>query len=184
MQNSLDKLLKKIVTLLDREGLDYFCIGGLAVGLLGEPRMTQDIDLILFIDKQELSGFLKKARKAGFVFSEKQAIYDANRRGAFKLVFCGLWVDIIIASTEFERSALGRRKRVKLAGVEIFLPSPEDFILLKIVPGRDKDLLDAKTVVERHEGRLDKKYLEKWAQALSDEAEDMRIWTVLKKLIG
>lgn len=60
----------------------------------------------------------------------------------------------------------------------------EDFILLKIIPGRDKDILDVKSVIERHKGKLDKRYLEMWAQRFSDEAEDMRIWNTLRQLLG
>ena len=46
-------------------------------------------------------------------------------------------------------------------------------ILLEIIPGRDKDLLDAKSIVLRHKGKLDTDYLETWATKLCDEAEDM-----------
>ena len=54
---------------------------------------------------------------------------------------------------------------------------------MKIIPGREKDLLDAKGVVIRNEGKLDIRYLESWAMMLSDEAEDMRIWHTLEKLL-
>lgn len=56
-------------------------------------------------------------------------------------------------------------------------------ILLKIIVGRDKDMLDAKSVAVRHKGRLDRQYLKKWAQAISDEAEDMGIWERLVKVL-
>ena len=73
--------------------------------------------------------------------------------------------------------------RVKLHGVRTYLPTPEDLILLKIIPGRDTDTLDIKAVIERHKTKLDTGYLENWAQALSDEAQDLRIWNILKKLL-
>ncbi len=184
MQSNLDKLLKKTVSLLEKEGLDYFVIGGLAVGLLGEPRMTQDIDIILFISKDDIEHFLKAATATGFKYSKSSVLDNVRNKGAFKLVWNELWVDIIIASTEFEKSALKRASKTKLLGKSINIPSPEDFILLKIIPGRDKDVLDAKSVIDRHKGKLDKKYLEAWAQSFSDEAEDMRIWNTLRQLLG
>lgn len=183
MKNKLDVLLKKVVALIKKENLDYFVIGGLAAGFLGEPRMTQDIDLILFIDKGDLHKFLNSAKAAGFKFAEKFVLGEAETRGAFKLAFGELWVDFIIASTEFEMSALRRKKKTMFLGMQVVFPSEEDFILLKIIAGRDKDILDVKAVIERHKGKLDRKYLEKWAQALSDEAEDLRIWNTLQKLI-
>jgi hypothetical protein len=44
-------------------------------------------------------------------------------------------------------------------------------------------MLDAKSVAVRHKGRLDRQYLKKWAQAISDEAEDMGIWERLVKVL-
>lgn len=183
MQNNLDKLLKKTVSLLEKWGLDYFVIGGLAVGLLGEPRMTQDIDIILFITKNDMERFLRAASAAGFKFHKNAVLDNVQNRGAFKLVWNELWVDIIVASTEFEKSVLKRASKTKLLGKSINIPSPEDFILLKIIPGRDKDILDVKSVIDRYKGKLDKKYLETWAQRFSDEAEDMRIWSTLRQLL-
>ena len=184
MQNLLDKLLKRTINLLRTERLDYLIIGGLAVAILGEPRMTQDIDFILFISKERLPQFLKSAKRAGFEFKTEDVLANARDKGAFKLMLGNLWIDLIIASTDFERSALKRKIEVKLMKKMINLPSPEDLILLKIIPGREKDLVDAETVVERHRNRLDKKYLESWAQRLSDEAEDLRIWNDLKRLLS
>ena len=44
--------------------------------------------------------------------------------------------------------------------------------------------LDVQSIVTRHNTHLDRKYLEKWAQLLSDEAEDMAIWNRLTKVLG
>ena len=49
--------------------------------------------------------------------------------------------------------------------------------------GRDKDMLDAKSIVIRHKDKLDRKYLEEWIQQISDEARDMAIWNRLIKLL-
>src|SRR3989338_11074887 len=113
MQSNLDKLLKKTITLLEKEGLDYFVIGVLAVGLLGEPRMTQDIDLIVFISKDKIENFLKSALVSGFKCNKTSVLDNVRNKGAFKLVWQNLWVDIIIASTEFEKSALKRTIKTK-----------------------------------------------------------------------
>ncbi|HJT25313.1 MAG TPA: hypothetical protein VJ873_12105, partial [bacterium] len=60
--------------------------------------------------------------------------------------------------------------------------SPEDLILLKLIPGRTKDLADVEAIVARHGGSLDKKYLRSWAEKIGDMAEDMRILRQLKNL--
>lgn len=183
MQSSLDRIYSKTLSFLEKEKIPYLLIGGLAVGVLGEPRMTQDVDLIVFIPRKSTPEIIKKAIKAGFRTNLTAAVKDIELKGAFRLDFENLWVDIIISSTEFENSAFKRKKQIKLLSKKTFIPSPEDLILLKLIPGRDKDILDVKSIIERHEGKLDKPYLEKWAQKLSDEAEDLRIWNTLKKLL-
>ena len=86
-KQTLDQFYGQAIDLLVELKFPYVIIGGLAVSLIGEPRMTLDIDFILSI--------------------------------------------------------------------------PE------------KDMLSAKSILIRHRGKLDRKYIEKWAQRISDEAQDM-----------
>lgn len=183
MPGLLDKLYQKTINLLEKEKIPYLLIGGLAVGILGEPRMTQDIDLILFIPKTSIPNFLKKLKNEGFGFNLHAVLKDLELKGAFRISYQELWVDFIVSSTAFENSAFKRKTKVKLLGKTVNIPSPEDLILLKLIPGRERDILDAKSIIERHRGRLNKHYLEEWAQKLSDEAEDLRIWNTLKKIL-
>lgn len=183
MPNPLDKLYRKTINFLEKEKIPYLLIGGLAVGVLGEPRMTQDIDLIIFIPKSSIPAFLRTLNKIEFDFIPASAQKDVKQKGAFRVTFEGIWVDFIISSTDFENSAFKRKIKVKLLGKNVNIPSAEDLILLKLIPGRERDILDVKSIIERHEGKLDKKYLENWAQKLSDEAEDLRIWNTLKKIL-
>jgi hypothetical protein len=39
--------LESIIDALVREGVEYAVCGGLALGILGHPRMTTDIDLLI-----------------------------------------------------------------------------------------------------------------------------------------
>lgn len=183
MLNLLDKLYRKTITLLEKEEIPYLLIGGLAVGILGEPRMTQDIDLIIFIPKTGVPAFLKKLKSEGFDFNPTGTQKDLELKGAFRISYQDLWVDFIVSSTDFEKSAFKRKIKVSLLDKKVNLPSPEDLILLKLIPGRERDLLDVKSIIERHKGKLDRKYLERWAQKLSDKAEDLRIWNTLKKIL-
>ena len=42
---------------------------------------------------------------------------------------------------------------------------------------------DIERIIERYYGRLDIKYIINWAQKLSDEAQDMRMYNELKRLL-
>jgi hypothetical protein len=179
---TLDELLRKTVACLDRWNISYLLIGGLAVGVVGEARMTHDVDLIIAVPLAELATFAQRAQAAGFSIA-RAALQEAPVTGALRLAWRGLHVDVIFASTEFEARAFARKRLVRLAGRPTPVPSPEDLVLLKLVPGRPKDLFDVEAILLRHRGKLDVAYLEQWAQRLSDEMEDTRIWETLQRLL-
>lgn len=151
--------------------MPYLVIGGMAQAVIGEPRLTQDVDCIIALPSSHTATWLDGFVKAGFAVDRAKAVERIEAVGTFT-ARRGSWrIDVIIASTEFEQSAFRRAQRLRVYDVEANFPTPEDLILLKLVPGREKDLLDAKTVLARHRGHLNRPYLERWAQRLSDEAE-------------
>ncbi len=183
MKILLEDVYKKAVTFLNKGKYKYLIIGGIAAGAIGEPRITADVDIDVIITREEVSVFLDKAKEAGFKVIKGKCLDSFERNGVFQIYYEDFHVDFIIASTELETKAFERAKTLKLYGIKAFFPSPEDLILLKIIPGRDKDLLDAKSIVLRHKGKLDTLYLKTWAKKLCDEAQDMRIWNTLKELL-
>jgi len=179
----LINVYKKTISFLNKEKFDYIVIGGIAAGILGEPRATGDIDIDIILDKNNISGFLKKAKKAGFLFSNKKSIYRAKKFGSFQIRFGEYNIDFIIASIDLEKEAIKRKKVIKVYNVASNIPTPEDLILLKIIPGRKIDIFDAEKIAIRNFNKLDKKYLRKWGQKLSDVAEDMRIYNEVNRLL-
>ena len=180
---TLDDVLRRVLDIVEALRIPYLLIGGLAVGVVGEARMTQDVDLIVVLPIRRLSVFAKRAQAWGFLIAEA-SLKEARMTGAVRLRWGDFHVDVIFASTAFERSAFARKLSVTLAGRTVYVPSPEDLILLKLVPGREKDLFDVKGIIVRHQARLDRNYLEQWAQRLSDASEDSRIWETLQRLLN
>lgn len=181
---SLPETFNKIVSFLNREKYGYLVIGGMAASVLGAPRMTHDIDFCIFIGKSKIKEFLKKVKESGFGFDKKETFKRVRETGTFKISYDGFNMDFLIVSTNFEKDALARKRKLPLYGIDAYFPTPEDLILFKIVPARHIDMADIENIVERHSDRLDKKYIMNWAQKLSDEAEDMRIYNTLKKLLN
>lgn len=179
---TFETTLKEVFVFLSAERIPYFVIGGVAVGILGEPRFTYDLDLDILLAKDKLSGFLKHALKSGFRLNEKQSTEDVTTFGTFRMFKGDVQVDCIIASTPLEDSVLKRATNTDLFDTIVSVPTPEDLILLKIIPGRPKDIMDAESIVMRHGLKLDQKYLEDWAKKICDEAEDFRIWRNLQDL--
>ncbi len=180
----LEDVYKKIVTFLNKEKYKYIIIGGIAAGTIGEARATGDVDVDIIINRENVAAFLDKLTKAGFRVSKRICLKSVEQTGIFQIKFDKFDIDFLIASTDLEMCAFKRARIRKLYGIKAYFPTPEDMILLKIIPGRDKDLLDAKNIVTRHKQRLDVKYLKEWAAKLCEEAEDMRIWNILRDLLG
>ncbi len=175
-------LFCKTVSLLQKAKIDYLLIGGMAVGVWGRPRVTEDIDFIIFISRRDLKGIIKVADQMGLEF--KAAPHPQFPKTFVYRILKGVYhADFIIASTEFERNALKRKVKVRIFDKDVFVPTKEDLLLSKIIPGRGIDLFDAENIAIRHKGKLDEEYLLKWAQRLSDEAEDMRIYNTLKEIL-
>jgi len=77
----------------------------------------------------------------------------------------GIDVDIFLAESKFQESLLARRQREDYEGRQIWFVSPEDLILLKLIAGRPRDLVDVQDVFFT-QGQLDEAYLRRWAAAL------------------
>ena len=70
----LEDAYKKLISFLNKEKIDYIIIGGGAAGILGEPRLTGDIDVDIILEINKLDEFLNHAKKAGV------KVDSANRR--------------------------------------------------------------------------------------------------------
>ena len=158
--------LKKLKLLLEKQKTPYMLIGGIAVALWGEPRATQDIDVVVLISKDRVFDFLKEAKKYGFSYQERE-IRHLLKANLLRLIWQKdffLMVDLIIPDTEYQKIALKRRKRKKIRGEYFWFVSAEDLILHKLIAERAIDIRDAQTVFRRGKEYLDLTYLSKWAK--------------------
>jgi hypothetical protein len=180
---SFDKLYEKTIDLLECVRATYLIIGGLAVGVLGEARMTQDVDILIQLNPEDIPDLLKSATDKGFRFDRKKVLETVELQGFFQLILGNFHVDFVIGSMPFEIEAFKRRRKIKLYNKTAFFPTPEDLILFKIIPGREKDMLDAKTIVTRHKDKLDTAYLKKWGQVISDDLQDVKVYKRLENIL-
>lgn len=180
---SIDKLFTKVYNLVIKTKTPYVLIGGLASGVLGQPRWTQDADFLVFIDRERINKFLEVAKKEGLKFDRKEVEQSILETGVFRLFLGDFHADFIINALDIGKSALNRKITIKLFNKNVCFPTPEDLILIKIIAGRDFDLIDAKNIIQRNAKKIDRTYLLKWAQKLSDETENVRIWNDLNKIL-
>jgi len=75
-----EKVLEKIALALDEGRIRYMIIGGQAVLLHGEPRLTRNIDITLDVTVEKLDVVLKLAKGIGMnsPYSKLQGITSAR----------------------------------------------------------------------------------------------------------
>jgi hypothetical protein len=144
-------------------------IGGQAVLLHGEPRLTQDIDVTLGVATDRVTDLLTICETLDCRPLPEDA--DAFARRTFVLPVMdrttGIRVDFIFSTTAYEREAIERADRVTMAGASVPFATPEDLILHKLFAGRPRDLEDVRGVVARKRDAIDWRYVERWAREFS-----------------
>lgn len=163
--------------LLERPGCQWMIIGGVAVSLLGRPRFTADIDAVVIIEDKELPNLLKVAKRLGFKARIKDALEFAqkNRVLLLKHIETGINVDLSLGLLPFEKEAVKRSKRFKIANVTFNLPTPEDLIIFKAVAHRPIDIDDIREIVKIHT-KINKKYIKNIIKEFAHVLEMPEIW--------
>jgi hypothetical protein len=161
-----EALLALLAHELERAEIPYMVIGGQAVQLYGEPRMTRDIDVTLGLGGEGLDRVaavcdrcgLKPLPAAPADFVRETMVLPALEERT------GIRVDFVFSATEYERQAIGRSRPVELGGARVSFAAIEDVIIHKLVAGRPRDLEDARGIVAKNPG-LDRGYVERWLAA-------------------
>jgi len=178
-----EALLKLLARELDRAQIPYMVIGGQAVQLYGEPRMTRDIDLTLGLGSEGLDRVLRVCGACGLKplpavpaeFVRETMVLPALEERT------GIRVDFVFSFTDYERQAIGRSRPVEFGGVSVRFAAVEDVVIHKLVAGRPRDLEDVRSVVVKNPG-LDCGYVEEWLGGF-DRALDRDISSSFRRLL-
>jgi predicted nucleotidyltransferase len=165
-------LIKRVAAELDRNKIPYMIIGGQAVLLYGEPRLTKDIDITLGVGIEELP-VVKKSVRALRLSIESDNIDDFVRNTMVlpaKEDETGIRVDFVFTFSPFERLAIERAREVIFDGTPVRFASLEDIVILKIVAGRPRDIEDVRTILLKNSG-FDRRYIRSWLEEF-DKALD------------
>ena len=157
-------------------GGQYFIGGSLASSLQGEPRATNDIDVVVHIPLGRLRAF---ADALGEDFEvDLDMVRDAMLRGSSCNVFylpLLTKVDLFAVGSEpFDESEFERRRPVEVrpSGETLVLKTPEDSVIRKLLWYRagggvsDRQWRDVVQVLRVTGSALDVAYVEAWATRL------------------
>jgi predicted nucleotidyltransferase len=152
---------------MNKLGIDYLVIGGLAVNFHGVPRMTYDIDLMVLLEPENILKLATKLTQWGYkpkIPIDPRDLADETKRNSWvhekgmkALNFYSETlpigeIDIVIDTPIPYKELKNRAIRVELQDEKIPTISIHDLIELKLRAGRKQDLADVeylRLVLER-----------------------------------
>lgn len=128
-------LAEWLCELLDRRGIPYVIGGSVASSVLGEPRSTLDLDLMVHTDRSRLDALLDALTPTFHV--DREAAQDAlTRKAAFNAIeiATSMKVDFFFAENEFALDQIARAIRIELpSGASLRFYRPEDLVIRKLM---------------------------------------------------
>lgn len=175
--SEIAETLDRVVAFFEDQGIDYMLIGGYVLPMYGRIRTTLDIDVAVALTTEEsFTRFLEEAERADYSVS----------LGSFQNPVCLLHDRLTDYEIEIWRQpdgvvwdieTLRRRRKASLAGVEVWMISPEDYLVTKLARS-DRGVIDeqdVKSVLEREDVTLDWPYLR-------ERAERGGVWAQLQMI--
>jgi predicted nucleotidyltransferase len=149
--------IERVLAALEKVGVRYLVVGGVALVLHGYLRTTIDLDLVLQLDPDNLEKALTAFSDLGFVPQAPvplRSFADSETRETWvremNMMVFSLWhpdhrgfaVDLFLQEPFDFDAAYHRALKVQLQGVEATVLSREDLVEMKRATGRPRDLED------------------------------------------
>ncbi len=163
----LEEAVAQTARQLDTLHIAYMIIGGFAVTIWGEARLTQDVDVTIQCDTDDTRtiGALATAFRPR-VQNPGQFVRDTRVLPVTTTV--GVAVDLVFAGLPFESEAIQRAVPVEVSGYLVRVCTPEDLIIMKVISSRPRDREDVRGVIRRQRERLDRRYLDPIVRELAE----------------
>jgi hypothetical protein len=143
----MEPSFEKLLVLLADANVDFVLVGGLAVSLQGYVRFTEDVDLLIDANPDNVMRLLKTLETYGEGFARELSPLDFTvDEGAVRIVEeveqCQIDLFTVISGRKFP-DVVKDADTFQIQGREIRYASKSSLIGWKEKSGRDKDKLDA-----------------------------------------
>ena len=158
-----ERLLERLAQALESRSIPYMLIGGQALLLYAEPRLTRDIDVTLGLPVTRLPAMLELIRALGLKLRVENPEQFVRQTMVLPCeeVNSSIRVDFIFSSSPYEAEALSRVNRVRIGSSEVCYAAVEDLIIHKLVAGRPRDIEDVRSILLKNPS-YDRAYVQRW----------------------
>jgi hypothetical protein len=149
------KAFETLVSVLNTHRIRYALVGGLAVGVRGRIRATQDIDILLTVPQVKLPPLLDSLAGAGFQIDLYESISAWNRDHMLNFSFGPVGVDWLKAIIPPFQRVLDRARWEEMGDTRVCVADAEGLLLLKLIAFRPRDQEDIRGILAANPGSLD-----------------------------
>jgi hypothetical protein len=135
MSDGVSAPLREIKALLEDAEIPYMIVGSFASMVHGEPRTTQDLDIVIDPQPAALDHFLAHIDTDAFYVDPDTARDALRRRAMFNIIdMRSAWkIDLVMRKNrQFSHEELARRAEQEVLGVIVPTASAEDTIVAKL----------------------------------------------------
>ncbi|MFZ5822287.1 MAG: hypothetical protein ACOYYJ_20545 [Chloroflexota bacterium] len=175
----ITEFLKLLLDCLQTTRVEYMIGGAIAEWAWGEPRATQDIDIVIDLPVESIGRFSKELEKRDMLVPA-DIILDAmiEDRADIPLnaihMYSGLKADLYLMreGDALRQSAFKRRVLLDygLPIGEVYVHSPEDLILYKLLylglSGQPKHARDIAAILHARKNKMNFEYIDEWVARL------------------
>ena len=159
---------------LNRAGIRYVISGSVAAIFYGEPRLTHDVDFVVFLSTKDLHKLRAAFPEGEFYVPPMETMLAETARehhGHFNLIHQGTGFKADFYPTgrdELNVWALSSKREVEFEGEAVMLASPEYVIVRKLEYYREghseKHLRDIRAMIAVSGEQMDRVCLKEWIQ--------------------
>lgn len=182
---SLLGALHDVVAWLQSAHIRGMVIGGVAASLLGRPRVTRAIDVLVLLDTNQWETFLTAGAQFGFVPRLSDALTFAQQTRVLLVRHqqSSIDVDIVFGALPFEEDAVARAVLIKIGDLSVPLSTAEDLLIMKAVAHRPRDLADIESVLDAHP-KINLRRVRRWVREFSTALEMPEILNDLENILA
>jgi len=168
--------LKLVIEALNAAGVEYLIGGAIAEWAWGEPRATQDLDMVVNIPIKSVKKLSKELEKRDMLIPAEIILDNiVEDRADIPInaihMYSGLKADLypVREGDELRQSAFQRREQVDYGPPigKVYIHSPEDLILYKLIyfglSQQSKHSRDIAAILKSKKDELDMDYIDGWA---------------------